>query len=750
MINSKSVMKYLVLLCMMLLSTVMCFGGVAYAADKTQGEEEVKRYKIVYELDGGINATNAITDYSIEDGYKELASPHKDGYIFCGWFYKNDFTTGEYMIYGLLDKTIDKINPEGDTITLYAMFRKYGIDVYYNEKNNKVSRFYTDNMNDSFAPQPIQSGNSNFEYTGYEPEGWVIGYYSDGVGQDRLFSNVILYDEEVDFPITKRSFTYNEIVNKLPKDDKTKKNILNISIKWKTKKIAIKFDKNDAEAFGTMQDQLFDYTSSTKLNPCAFKKKGCELDNWSYTINSTEKTATDGATINSPYSYQESITLKAIWKTLNYSVKFDKNAEDATGTMEDMKFTYGTAQNLTANGFERPGYTFAGWSLKPYTKYINTQNGDLTDGAEANNLTDYDKIVTLYAVWKPDVYSIDVRDIDNPDEIYSSFPFIEYDQDINVIGKANEGYKVEGWTLNPSDEELVKPEEDDTILLSVKDIVSKADYADNIVVYIKLGLIEYPIYYIGVDDQLNLNNPTTYNILTPDIEIKNPTKDGYTFIGWSDENNSIPTTKYIIKKGSTGEKILTAVFEEITPSVKPGTNTDSKEDKPDTNTDSKEDKPDTNTDSKEDKPDTNTDSKDDDQKQVKVGDRITDKKGNCIYKITKLTMKNGKISGGELSYVTPYNKKGKKITVQKQIKSEGYTFTVKSIGKNSFKKLKKVKKITIKSDKLKTIGKNAFKGINKKVKIFVPKKKLKKYKKMIRKAKASKKVKIKGMKRLHL
>ncbi|MCR5543546.1 MAG: InlB B-repeat-containing protein [Eubacterium sp.] len=713
MISSKGVMKYVILLCAMVFTFVMSFGVKAYAAGENKGGEETKKYKIEYDLDGGTNSPKAITEYSIGDGPIYLSEPSKDGYIFCGWFYKKDFTTGEYKILALSQQAINMIQPDGDTITLYARFVKYGIDVFYCENNRNGYFGYADDVNDKIAPPNIQPGgiyeNSYCEYTGYEPEGWVIGYYPNSTYTVRSMSDAELYDDKVDFPLTKKSFTYNEVVNKLRADGFEEKNLLNLSIKWKPKKIAIRFDKNDDEAFGTMPDQLFDYTSSTKLNSCAFKKKGFELDYWSYTINSTEKKATDGATINSPYSYQESITLKANWKTLNYTVKFDKNAEDATGTMADMEFNYGTARNLTANKFERRGYTFAGWSLKPYTKTINTQEGDLLDKGLANNLTDFDKSVTLYAVWEPNSFSIDVYDADHPEEIYSSFPYVEYDTTINVIGKANEGYKVEGWKLDPSDEEFIKPEEDDTIILSVKDIVSKANYAENIAVYIKLGLIEYPIYYIGVDNPETLNNPTTYNIETPDIVLNNPTKEGFTFKGWTDENGSIPTDKYIIKKGSTGEKMLTAVYEAITPS---------------------------------DKPDTNKDSKDDKQDQLKVGAKITDKKGNGIYKITKLTMKNGKITGGELSYVSPYNKKGKKITVQKQIKSAGCTFTVTSIGKNAFKKLKKVKKLTIKADKLKTIGKNAFKGINKKVKIYVPKKKLKKYRKMIRKAKAPKNVKI--------
>ena len=50
------------------------------------------------------------------------------------------------------------------------------------------------------------------------------------------------------------------------------------------------------------------------------------------------------------------VTLYANWEPNKYNVVFNKNAENATGTMENQQFTYGQAQNLTENGFSRVGY----------------------------------------------------------------------------------------------------------------------------------------------------------------------------------------------------------------------------------------------------------------------------------------------------------------------------------------------------------------------------------------------------------
>ena len=132
--------------------------------------------------------------------------------------------------------------------------------------------------------------------------------------------------------------------------------------------------------------------------------------------------------------------------------------------------------------------------------------------------------------------------------------------------------------------------------------------------------------------------------------------------------------------------------------------------------------------------------------------KIADKKSGGKYKITKVTKKNGKVTGGTVTYMKPYNKNCTLISATNKVKLAGVTFNVtaiaqncakdcknltklviganvKSIGKNAFNGCKKLKTITIKTTKLakKTVGANAFKGIHARAKAKVPKKKLKSY-----------------------
>ena len=96
-----------------------------------------------------------------------------------------------------------------------------------------------------------------------------------------------------------------------------------------------------------------------------------------------------------PFATNGNVTFYGKWTPHTYNVRFNKNHEDASGTMDDQPFTYGTEQALTANVFTAPtGYMFAGWST--------TTNGEVEyiDGQSVSNLaTEQDAVVNLYAQW---------------------------------------------------------------------------------------------------------------------------------------------------------------------------------------------------------------------------------------------------------------------------------------------------------------------------------------------------------------
>ncbi|MBR3731296.1 MAG: InlB B-repeat-containing protein [Spirochaetales bacterium] len=99
----------------------------------------------------------------------------------------------------------------------------------------------------------------------------------------------------------------------------------------------------------------------------------------------------------------DDIELWAKWTANEYAVTFNKNAEDAVGTMAAQNMTYDTETALTANGYSLTGHRFLGWHTDKgasSAKYTNEQT--------VKNLTAINGgSVTLYAIWEEaDTYTI--------------------------------------------------------------------------------------------------------------------------------------------------------------------------------------------------------------------------------------------------------------------------------------------------------------------------------------------------------
>ncbi len=119
----------------------------------------------------------------------------------------------------------------------------------------------------------------------------------------------------------------------------------------------------------------------TKI-PADPTKKGYTFEGWFK--GGEELTAETTITAN--------VTYTAKWTPISYTIKFDKNAADAVGSMNDISATYDEEVQLPLCAFTRDGYDFNGWG---------TSRGSIKDGAAVKNLTDKaDATYNLYATWK--------------------------------------------------------------------------------------------------------------------------------------------------------------------------------------------------------------------------------------------------------------------------------------------------------------------------------------------------------------
>ena len=90
----------------------------------------------------------------------------------------------------------------------------------------------------------------------------------------------------------------------------------------------------------------------------------------------------------------------ARFRLKQYVLRYDANATDAAGAMEDQTFPHGQAHPLEKCAFSREGYRFVGWATESAgeVKYKDQESIKLDE--EFPNLTNDNDVVTLYAVWE--------------------------------------------------------------------------------------------------------------------------------------------------------------------------------------------------------------------------------------------------------------------------------------------------------------------------------------------------------------
>lgn len=136
----------------------------------------------------------------------------------------------------------------------------------------------------------------------------------------------------------------------------------------------------------------------------------------------------------------EASTFYAVWKANTYTVKY--NANGGSGNTASSSHTYDTAKALTANGFTRTGYIFAGWSTD--SSATATQYGD---EASVKNLTSTNgATVNLYARWKPIDYTVVYNANGGTGTMSNSNYTYDTAKALSVNKFTKDGYKFLGWS----------------------------------------------------------------------------------------------------------------------------------------------------------------------------------------------------------------------------------------------------------------------------------------------------------------
>jgi uncharacterized repeat protein (TIGR02543 family) len=122
-------------------------------------------------------------------------------------------------------------------------------------------------------------------------------------------------------------------------------------------------------------------------------RTGFTFNGWNTRADGNGTLYTAGLTTYSPAG---NLILYAKWTGNPYTITYNGNGS-SSGTTASKSITGGTPAAMTANGFLRTGYNFLGWA--------ETNTATSSQYANGSTQTFFGNI-TLYAIWKPDVYTI--------------------------------------------------------------------------------------------------------------------------------------------------------------------------------------------------------------------------------------------------------------------------------------------------------------------------------------------------------
>ena len=363
---------------------------------------------------------------------------------------------------------------------------------------------------------------------------------------------------------------------------------------WEANINEVVFMPNGGEGDPFTQEIATDASAALSKNP--FTKKGYTFAGWgttTYLVNYTDE-AEYVMGSNSTY------TLYAIWKANENTLHFDSNGGNG-GSMSDMKIASDAKATLLKNGFTRSGYEFAGWAESANGSKVYSDGETYSMGLESS--------YTLYALWKPKTYAITYK-LNGGQTSESNKTTYDIESDsFSLVNPVREGYIFVGWSgtgldgnenlsvsvstgtygdltftanwkaieyqitydLDGGQNNSGNPgtytiEQLITLLPPTKTGYTFKGWSDGgVIAKGSTGEKTFTATWeiSGYKINYNLNgginhpsNPDEYNVDNDTITLKEPTRVGYTFKGWSDGG--------VIEHGSTGVKTFTASWEVIT------------------------------------------------------------------------------------------------------------------------------------------------------------------------------------------
>ena len=500
----------------------------------------IPTYNIKYELDSGTNDSTNPARYTFGVGVSKFAEPTRRGCTFDGWYFDSSFA---------LDQKVKSIpNTQEGVVTLYAkwIYNKYNIQYITNGGTNSPDNpaTYTYNIGIDMFSDPTRDG---YSFAGWYADGnyttpiYTIG--KDTIDLVRLYakwgkqytityeldggtngSNPSAYTSGVGISSfanpTKLNYGFAgwysdpEFRNRVYSIADTEEQDITLYAKWAEDLCDIVYNLG-SNRLGEVIDNSANpeyYAKGTGVAKFADPiRAGYKFIGWYDGENTIGSKKVEKITEAS----KGTVVLYARWSDpLSYNITYNLNG----GTNDSRNvstYTFG-ARAVSFYSATRDNYTFDGWYLdenfsQRIYRILGYEEGERT----------------LYAKWIPNTYSIKYNfnggtSVDNP-STYTYTQGIE-----SFASPTRKYYTFAGWYF---DQGLTQPAQN----------ISETQSGD-VTLYAKWTPNDFAINY-HLDGGTNADsNPQTYTYTKGVVSFAKPTKEGYNFEGWyEDEDCNLPT-----------------------------------------------------------------------------------------------------------------------------------------------------------------------------------------------------------------
>ena len=216
-------------------------------------------------------------------------------------------------------------------------------------------------------------------------------------------------------------------------------------------------------------------------------------------------------------------TYTANWSAVDYNISYELNGGTlAEANPDGYNFA---SETFTLNEPTKEGYTFLGWT---------GSNGD-TPEKPLSIVQGSKSDLSFTANWSINSYRLDLVKGTGIAAVEGD-GLHEYASVVTASCTMLDGYQFDSWSGDFTTETFNMPATNATMTANAK-------------------LIVYNIVYDLAEGALpaGLTNPATYDITSATIIINEPTKEGYTFLGWTGSNGDTPEKPLSIVQGSKSD-----------------------------------------------------------------------------------------------------------------------------------------------------------------------------------------------------